>query len=112
MAQLAAGAQHEGGDPTCSLAGTNTHMVVPMLLNKPLPWDRYLSTAGGGGGGTSSSPMTPPLPQSKPSIAITAQGRFLFDVNQTSSPCPLAQSSLVSLPIDPKSWPFIGPRPD
>lgn len=47
MAQLAAGAQHEGGDPTCSLAGTNTHMVVPMLLNKPLPWDRYLSTAGG-----------------------------------------------------------------
>ncbi|XP_049738136.1 maestro heat-like repeat-containing protein family member 7 isoform X2 [Elephas maximus indicus] len=24
----------------CSLAGTNTRTVVPMLLNKPLPWDR------------------------------------------------------------------------
>lgn len=27
----------------CSLAGNNAHIVVPMLLNRPLPWDRYLS---------------------------------------------------------------------
>lgn len=27
----------------CLLAGNNTHHVVPLLLNKPLPWDRYLS---------------------------------------------------------------------
>lgn len=27
----------------CLLAGNNTHIVVPMLLNRPLPWDRYLS---------------------------------------------------------------------
>ncbi|KAM5252294.1 maestro heat-like repeat-containing protein family member 1 [Hipposideros larvatus] len=24
----------------CSLAGNNTHIVVPLLLNRPLPWDR------------------------------------------------------------------------
>ncbi|XP_057560132.1 maestro heat-like repeat-containing protein family member 1 [Hippopotamus amphibius kiboko] len=24
----------------CFLAGNNTHLVVPLLLNKPLPWDR------------------------------------------------------------------------
>ncbi|KAM8802744.1 maestro heat-like repeat family member 5 [Rhynchonycteris naso] len=28
----------------CSLAGSNTHTVVPVLLNKPLPWDRTLLT--------------------------------------------------------------------
>ncbi|KAF5919384.1 hypothetical protein HPG69_009865, partial [Diceros bicornis minor] len=27
----------------CSLAGNNTHIVVPMLLNKLLPWDRHLA---------------------------------------------------------------------
>ncbi|XP_066227084.1 maestro heat-like repeat-containing protein family member 7 [Saccopteryx leptura] len=26
----------------CSLAGSNTHTVVPMLLKKPFPWDRTL----------------------------------------------------------------------
>ncbi|KAM8804033.1 maestro heat-like repeat-containing protein family member 7 [Rhynchonycteris naso] len=28
----------------CLLAGSNTHSVVPVLLNKPLPWDRTLLT--------------------------------------------------------------------
>lgn len=27
----------------CLLAGNSTHSVVPLLLNRPLPWDRYLS---------------------------------------------------------------------
>lgn len=31
----------------CLLAGSNTHSVVPTLLNKPLPWDRYLSRCPG-----------------------------------------------------------------
>lgn len=31
----------------CSLAGNNTHIVVPLLLNRPLPWDRYLAQGPG-----------------------------------------------------------------
>lgn len=27
----------------CLLAGNNTQSVVPLLLSKSLPWDRYLS---------------------------------------------------------------------
>lgn len=27
----------------CLLAGNSTDSVVPLLLNRPLPWDRYLS---------------------------------------------------------------------
>ena len=27
----------------CLLAGNHTHIMVLLLLNKPLPWDRYIS---------------------------------------------------------------------
>ena len=41
--QLEPNTKEETVRAMCLLAGNNTHTVVPMLLNKTLPWDRYLS---------------------------------------------------------------------
>ncbi|KAF7471056.1 hypothetical protein GHT09_017709 [Marmota monax] len=38
--QLEPSTKEETLQAMSSLAGSNTHTVVPMLLNKPLPWDR------------------------------------------------------------------------
>lgn len=45
--QLEPSTKEETLQAMCSLAGSNTHTMVPMLLNRPLPWDRYLSMAQG-----------------------------------------------------------------
>ncbi|XP_008576182.1 PREDICTED: maestro heat-like repeat-containing protein family member 1 [Galeopterus variegatus] len=38
--QLEPSTKEETLQAMCSLAGSNTHTVVPLLLSKPLPWDR------------------------------------------------------------------------
>ncbi|XP_037370454.2 maestro heat-like repeat-containing protein family member 7 [Talpa occidentalis] len=40
--QLEPNTKEETLQAMCWLAGSNTHTVVPMLLNKPLPWDRTI----------------------------------------------------------------------
>ena len=41
--QLEPSTEEETLQSMCLLAGNQTHTVVPLLLNKSLPWDRYLS---------------------------------------------------------------------
>lgn len=63
--QLEPSTKEETLQAMCSLAGSNTHTMVPMLLNKPLPWDRYLSTAQGHSLQLTSSPPHPPQTQNE-----------------------------------------------
>ncbi|XP_060046284.1 maestro heat-like repeat-containing protein family member 1 isoform X2 [Erinaceus europaeus] len=44
-AQLEPSTKEEVLRALCALAGNNAHVVVPMLLNKPLPWNRTSLTA-------------------------------------------------------------------
>ncbi|KAM5332407.1 maestro heat-like repeat-containing protein family member 7 [Glossophaga mutica] len=43
QSQLEPSTKEETLRAMCLLAGIHTDTVVPLLLNKPLPWDRYLS---------------------------------------------------------------------
>ncbi|KAK2101583.1 hypothetical protein P7K49_019249 [Saguinus oedipus] len=97
----------------CSLACSNTQIILPMQLSELLPWDGYLPMAWS----TFCSPGNPPLlPGPKTYIKVTMQGWFfsvlpLLDAHQATSPHPLDNYSLASLPLVPENWLFMGLRP-
>ena len=100
--QLEPNTKEETMQAMCLLAGNNTHRVVPMLLNKTLPWDRYPSHGPG-----TQSPAQYTLPCLSPSPAQKSMHWDAFSLTPITLPVCVLWPSL-----DPENWPFKGPRPD